>query len=83
MVNDMRKQSRVILLFLILSTFLFGCKISDRLSSHISDEKSGMLSNFENVKVWDIFPETGFDISLSEEHVTEGKHSFAQGAARC
>jgi len=38
--------------------------------------KPGMISDFENKKVWDISPETGFTLKLSTEHVTEGKHSL-------
>lgn len=35
-----------------------------------------ILSDFENKRVWDTSPETGFDIRTSKEHVTEGTRSL-------
>jgi len=42
----------------------------------VSMQNPGMLSNFESIKVWDISPEKGFNLSLSKENVTEGKYSL-------
>lgn len=36
----------------------------------------GLLSGFENTRVWGISPERGFDISLSRKHVTQGRYSL-------
>ncbi len=69
----MKNKIIIFVITLIALGFVVGCaKVgSGRLSG-----KPGQLSNFENIKIWDISPETGFDIKLSGEYVTEGAHSL-------
>jgi len=67
-----------IILGLVLITMLglmAGCGQKAE-STAISTQAPGILSDFENIKVWDISPERGFNLSISKEHVTEGTHSL-------
>jgi len=54
---------------------LSGCGKTE-LYPNITDKKPGHLCDFENKKIWDTSPDSGFNISLSKEHVTDGAHSL-------
>jgi hypothetical protein len=69
-------KNKILILMLIAALGLMaGCGRKAGLTGG-AVQKAGMLSDFEDVKVWDISPETGFDLSLSKDNVTEGEHSL-------
>ncbi len=66
-----------ILIFVLLLTLGLNASCSKHWPSAKSIAKQpGMLSDFENIKAWDVSPEMGFNISLSKDNVTEGSHSL-------
>lgn len=70
----MKRKIFTLLGFLMMSGLVFtGCD-RDRESAKV--DKPGIICDFEDIKVWDISPESGFDISLSKEQLTEGEHSL-------
>lgn len=50
-----------------------GC---DRAIESTKVDKPGIICDFEDVRIWDISPETGFSLSLSKDYITEGSHSL-------
>lgn len=71
----MKNKTLTFAIAVIALGLVLGCAKDGASSGRLSD-KPGQLSNFENIKIWDISPETGFSLSLSTEHVTEGEHSL-------
>ncbi len=53
--------------------FLVGCEKNKEKSL---EKGQGIICDFENIKVWGISPERGFNLSLSSVYVTEGKKSL-------
>lgn len=73
----MKKIITLYTIILLMFLMAFGC--SKKANSSETEElpkKPGVLSGFESTKVWDISPETGFKLELSNENVTEGAHSM-------
>ena len=68
-------KRKIILLIVCLGIveFIVGC---DKIVEKSQVEVPGILCDFENVRIWDISPESGFPLSLSKDYVTEGKHSL-------
>lgn len=72
----MKRITFLTTLFLIVAALITGCERHIESVFEGSGQKLDVLCGFENVKLWDISPETGFNLSLSKEHVTEGVFSL-------
>ncbi len=70
----MKNKLLIFAVILIMIGFISGC--GSHAESALIHQKANMLSDFENIKIWDISPEHGFDLSLSTEQVSEGSHSL-------
>ncbi|MCK5215239.1 MAG: hypothetical protein KAR05_07800 [Candidatus Omnitrophica bacterium] len=72
------KLSKIKQYLVVIGIALIGIFFMRITESGISDTTGpgGILCDFENKKVWDISPESGFTLQLSDKHVTEGKNSL-------
>lgn len=71
----MKNKILVFLLVLIITELSFGCGRQKESIPKIIKEP-GMICDFEDIKVWDISPEEGFNLSLSKENITKGNYSL-------
>ncbi|MDE1921764.1 MAG: hypothetical protein KGI24_10065, partial [Candidatus Omnitrophica bacterium] len=66
--------------FIIIAAVLLGLVLLRHIVHHFQNAvvagHGNVLCDFENKKVWDIDPEHGFTLHLSDKHVTEGRHSL-------
>jgi len=73
--NLTRKQT----IFLLSLTLFFlllrlGCGKKDIIG--LAKAKGGVLCDFETLKPWEISPENGFSVKISNQHVTQGRHAL-------
>ncbi|MFA5014856.1 MAG: glycoside hydrolase domain-containing protein [Actinomycetota bacterium] len=69
----MIKKIMLLIVCLGIVEFMVGC---GKNIEKTQVEVPGMLCGFEDIKVWDVSPESGFSLNLSKDYVTEGKHSL-------
>jgi len=71
---------KILLITLLISTALCnGCGRHGEAAPEARLTTSGdtrIISNFENLKTWDISPETGFTLTISNETLIDGKRSL-------
>ncbi len=70
------KKTFLIIAFLALSTLAATYAFTRAAPAHPVPSGALMLSDFEDIKAWDISPEENFPLGLSKEYVTEGAYSL-------
>jgi hypothetical protein len=66
----------IVILILVFSLFFLLKKCNHSPVHILNLGQNNLICDFENKRVWDTSPESGFEIKLSKSHVTQGKHSL-------